>query len=86
MSVFPGPDDFEYTVKPPIPIESSGDWLVVGLGAHGLILQFSQDPSTLRWIGQVIKFCPMLTYIHEKTLEGLLYERGVPNGVQWQRY
>lgn len=86
MRVFPGPDDFEYAVEPPIAIESSGDWLVVGLGAHGLILRYKEDAETLRWIGQVIKFCPMLTYMHEKTLEGLLYERGVPAGVPWQRY
>jgi hypothetical protein len=81
---FPHRSRFTHVIDPPFAAESGGEWLAVGIDAeHGLVLQYHNDPSVLRWIGQVVKFCPMLPYLSESEFNTLLAERGLV-GVNWK--
>lgn len=80
---FPELADIETPIPAPFAISADGDWLAVGIGRLGMILRHKDDETVLRWIGQVVKFCPMLEYLAPATINRLLREQGI-TGVEWR--
>ena len=83
-STFPTRETFVHVIEPPFPVEYNGEWLAVGIdNRFGLVVQFHDDSSVLRWLGQVVKFVPQATYLSPVGFESALAERGLA-GVEWR--
>lgn len=83
-SSFPTRETFVHVIEPPFAVEYNGEWLAVGIDNRlGLVVQFRDDPSVLRWLGQVVKFMPRATYLSPVGFESELAERGLA-GVEWR--
>jgi len=79
---FPTLEDIKVKIPEPIYISCEGDWLGIGIGSLGMILQYTTEPETLRWLGQVTKFSPQASYYAAKTITELLKRQNVT--AKWQ--
>jgi hypothetical protein len=80
---FPELDDITTPIPVPFAISGDGDWWAVGIGQLGMILRHGDDPTVLRWIGQVVKFCPQDEYLAPETIFENLREQGIV-GIEWR--
>jgi hypothetical protein len=88
MNDFPSRSDIEHVIDPSFAMEAEERWWAIGIGQLGMIVRFHEDPppgkpETLRWLGQVVKFCPKDEYLHPDVVFDLLRERGI-TGVEWR--
>jgi hypothetical protein len=82
-SDFPELSDITIPIPEPFAISGAGDWWAIGIGRLGMILRHAEDPTVLRWIGQVVKFVPQADYFAAGTVTRLLLKQGI-EGANWQ--